>query len=1503
MRAGLGSGSGAALLCVLALAGVFSGTVQAAPRTVAEVGSGPGRVNEPRSVAVDQSSGDLYVADRNNFRIDKFGPEGEFLLAWGRGVADGKSQELQACGPAAEPPTRRCFVGEVTTSPGAVVPEAVAVDQSSGAVWVADSLNHRVTKFTPSGGFLLMVGKDVDKSTEAGICTAADLEAGDECGGGLAGTGSGEFAFKKLGVFSTGAGPGGLAVDPFGDLWAGDVERVQRLDPGGHFLSQASEVPGGGSVGVVSALAALPLGNLLTLRFGTDELQQVSACESGKFTLAFEGQSTEIPCGANQSTVRAALGALPAIGAGNVGVGGAKSEAKYITFEGDLARQDLEQMSASGGSPAVAVTTLRDGAPGAVEERAPDGTLEKTLYSGEANALAADSAGGFYLGACGAVTEAACKATYRLLRFDPSGNLISRFDAGQVSGLPRSSALALDEGTANRPAALYVAGDVVQAFELPEPGPLIENQHAEEILPTEATLQATLNPEGEETAYHFEYGTSEAYGAETTSRTLEEGGSPDEGFEDRSVSSTPKGLIPDTTYHFRLCASNTAGENCGPDTTFKTRTAVGIEAQWVSALSAHEATVDATLDPLGAENAFWWVEYDTSPYGEGESGHGTRTPEAPLPPSSGALHRAAPLAGLAADVPYHYRFVARGEQDGHTHTVRGPDRAFTTQSGGLGFALPDNRAWEMVSPADKHGALLRFPSEGQVQAAASGEALAYLSRGSVEADPVGSRSPEDTSALGVRTGAGQWTSRDITPPNARIVSGGPGFGLEYKLFSPDLSTALLEPRSGTPLADSASERTPYLRDDSESPSYTPLVSGCPPEGQSCPLVVAEQADVPAGTVFGGNLGSPKGPVSVAGATPDLAHVVLSSTVSLVCEEQPGTGRWKDSACSKEDPEHEGDWETAPAGSLYEWEGRRLELVSRKPAGEGGAAVAAEFGSGANSVRGAVSADGSRVFFTASGALYVRDTALGQALRLDAEQPGAFGTGEAHPVFQGASADGSVAFFTDTQNLTEDANEAGADLYRCALRVQGGELKCELADITAKTHNPAKPFESAEVQGLVSGRSDDATRLYLVARGVLDAGANSEGESAVPGQPNLYLWRQGEGTRFIATLSEQDFHDWGVVTLKPEKLCCRAVQLSAAASPSGRYLAFMSERSLTGYDNRDASSEEADQEVFLYDAEAERLICASCDPSGARPRGRRGFESAGGTAGLTPAYDPQELWAGTPGRALAAVLPDATHISVAGASLYRPRAIHDNGRLFFNAADSLVGADSNGNWDVYEYEPLNSQAGVAPSNTCTPSSGGAATARSADGCVSLVSAGTAEGESAFVDASVGGDDVFFWTEAQLSVTDKDHVTDVYDARVGGVPATLSPVAECQGEACQPPATPPPYTAGATANHHGPGNLKEKGGASRCTRPAAKARRLSRRTKKLRHAAGRLTRKGAGPKKARGMSRKAKRLAARAKRQSRQARRCRRRSSKQRSRVRSSARRAQRTHARHDRRSPR
>jgi len=145
--------------------------------------------------------------------------------------------------------------------------------------------------------------------------------------------------------------------------------------------------------------------------------------------------------------------------------------------------------------------------------------------------------------------------------------------------------------------------------------------------------------------------------------------------------------------------------------------------------------------------------------------------------------------------------------------------------------------------------------------------------------------------------------------------------------------------------------------------------------------------------------------------------------------------------------------------------------------------------------------------------------------------------------------------------------------------------------------------------------------------------------------------------------------------------------------------------------------------------------------------------------------------------VAATLPQATQTELASSSLYRPRAVLDNGRAFFNAFDGLVAGDTNGHWDVYQYEPLGVGSCEADTNTSTQT-------RSGQGCVGLLSSGSAEGDAGFLDASADGGDVFFLTPSRLSVLDKDEETDVYNARVDGIAATISPVRECAGEACQP-----------------------------------------------------------------------------------------------------------------------
>ena len=142
-------------------------------------------------------------------------------------------------------------------------------------------------------------------------------------------------------------------------------------------------------------------------------------------------------------------------------------------------------------------------------------------------------------------------------------------------------------------------------------------------------------------------------------------------------------------------------------------------------------------------------------------------------------------------------------------------------------------------------------------------------------------------------------------------------------------------------------------------------------------------------------------------------------------------------------------------------------------------------------------------------------------------------------------------------------------------------------------------ESAAVLG-VAQISEDGSYVYFVAKGDLAGAARS-------GAPNLYVSHEGGAPVFIATLAEGslDQDDWAGGPMES----------TAAVSPDGTRLAFLSHRSLTGYDNvmseggncgtnlfNGLGEPPACDEVFQYDAVTGQLACASCDPTGARPAG-------------------------------------------------------------------------------------------------------------------------------------------------------------------------------------------------------------------------------------------------------------------------------------------------------------
>jgi hypothetical protein len=931
------------------------------------------------------------------------------------------------------------------------------------------------------------------------------------------------------------------------------------------------------------------------------------------------------------------------------------------------------------------------------------------------------------------------------------------------------------------------------------------------IAATTAELHGVLNPtvshESEPGTYEFVYRRSATECQRenpTTHQRETEFATPAgtaTGLAPEPVEAEATGLLPGTTYTFCLLARNNAGETAiGSPETFTTLVIAPVvepESESTTEVTADSATLHAQVQPNSTETTFRFEYIDQASYeaalaGDAEEkanpyAKGVSSPAQLL--AAGAVSAAeAHIEGLQANTLYHYRVVVTNS----AHEMNdGADATFTTQTAASG--LPDGREWEMVSPADMHGALVQ-PIEGEdvIQAAADGDAFTYLTDSPTEGQPPGySNLVQVFSARG----PGGWQSRDVALPVAQATGLSVGEGQEYWFFSEDLSHAEVQPigpyiPSSSPLALApieASEQTGFIRTLFEggqvtSPClescYRPLVTGAP-----------GFANVPEGTIFGYGREGPGasscivsfcGP-QLVGATPDLSHVVLKSYAGLT---SAGVG-----------------------GALYEWSGGQLAPVSVLPAGEGGELSGSVEFVARRAARDAISRDGSRVVWrSGSGTpLYVRENVLAPPSQVNGNgecvEPSKACTisldeglaGGEEAVYQAASENTKIVFFTEKGAVYSPSYEKFDDLY---------EYDLETGKRTLVTKSPYGALP-------VLGVSADGSTLYFVSSEVLDNGGTPVA-GAVAGEPNLYVRRDGV-VRLVAVLSSEDVADWG----HEGTLIEQTTQVSA----SGEWLAFMSQRSLTGYDNRDAVSGQPDEEVFLYNASTGKLICASCDPTGARPHGVEyanmgSGEETGSLAGGYAVWN-KSTW-------IAANVPGWTGHGKTEA-LYQSRYLLEDGRLFFNSSDALVPQDVDGTEDLYEWEP----PGVGGCSV-----GGTGFSERSGGCIGLISAGTSSGESAFLDASQSGSDVFFIANAGLAGPTSETTSEVYDAHECTAAAPCAPGPAPQpptcttAEACRAAPTPQPsiYALPPSATFSGPGDSAPSvSGGQKITKKTVKCRR--------------------------------------------------------------------------------
>lgn len=204
-------------------------------------------------------------------------------------------------------------------------------------------------------------------------------------------------------------------------------------------------------------------------------------------------------------------------------------------------------------------------------------------------------------------------------------------------------------------AALALAAPAAQAA-----SPTVTTSSATGIGRTSATLRGTVDPHGLATTFSFQYGTTTAYGAQTTSASA---GS---GTGAKSVSTKVTGLVAATVYHYRVVASNADGTSAGADHTFKTSNppphAPSVLATSPFSPSASGVTFTALLNPNGATTTYRF-QYGTS------TAYGLETFGKSIP--GGFVPRSVFffVGSLASHTTYHFRVVASNSGG----TTMGPD--------------------------------------------------------------------------------------------------------------------------------------------------------------------------------------------------------------------------------------------------------------------------------------------------------------------------------------------------------------------------------------------------------------------------------------------------------------------------------------------------------------------------------------------------------------------------------------------------------------------------------------------------------------------------------------------------------------------------------------------------------------------------------------------------------------------------------------------------------------
>lgn len=460
------------------------------------------------------------------------------------------------------------------------------------------------------------------------------------------------------------------------------------------------------------------------------------------------------------------------------------------------------------------------------------------------------------------------------------------------------------------------------------------------------------------------------------------------------------------------------------------------------------------------------------------------------------------------------------------------------------LALPEGRAYEMVSPPDKNGNDILPTDVGSavyadpVRSSLSGDAVLYASFGAF-GDVASAANPSQYRAT---RGSLAWSTIGVTPPYADTFS---NFnGLSVQMVSDDLARSVVI--TDADLDGPMPPPTDFTRDrlylaEHDTGAYRLLTP--PPVSGDWDYVM-----------------------NVVDASADLSHVLLE-----------GTGRLTADASS----DH--------TGKLYVWHDGALTLASVLPDGTQApnASAGGENGNpGFEVVDNAMSADGSVVYFTAIASSDVDPEPLyrragGQTVIVNEEENLVEDVPLGSADFRGASPSGRYVVFRSSQRLVEEDVDSLPDLYRYDADAP------DMANLTLLSRPVGAP-DAADVQGVL-GMSANADRVYFVAAGRL----TDEVPTAPEPERKVYLWQEGPGgpsVSYVGGLPSSDVLVWdagdpnvggGVRVVRPRR----------TVAPNGEALLLTTSTPMTTEDTGGW------QQVYRYDRTADELVCISCPSTG------------------------------------------------------------------------------------------------------------------------------------------------------------------------------------------------------------------------------------------------------------------------------------------------------------------